>query len=81
MGGPTYKIRSHAMNGRSGGEAVGIMEDVVACFLWPRILFFFGFLWPRTLVFCVRFLACVDSKGLIILVMLSSKGRRAACQW
>ena len=37
MGGPTYRIESPGMNGGSGGEAVGSMEDANDE-MWERFL-------------------------------------------
>jgi len=37
VGGPTYRIGSPAMNGGSGGEAVGSMEDANDE-MWERFL-------------------------------------------
>jgi len=60
---------------------LSVLREVgVAWVLWPRTFVFLYFLWARTLVVFVCCLACVESKGLILLVMLGRRSGSAACR-
>ena len=49
MGEPTYQNGSHAMNGGSGGEAVGSMGDANDE-MWEKFLALLFLIWTKTAV-------------------------------